>query len=169
MQWFAMRATYGQELKSQKELKDLSVDSYVPMVNKVVTRKGHKEKILVPAMNNYIFVKCTANELSEAKRAIPYLRYVMDHGGNKVVVPSDQMENFMRVSSVNDNSAIYLSPEEINLKGFPRIRIHGGVFDGVEGRYVKIEGKRNRRLYVDVENLVGLTVVVNPDLIEVLE
>ncbi len=168
-QWFAMRATYGREVKSQAELSELNIDSFVPMAYKVYTRNGRKTKILAPVLNNYIFVNCTAEEIFEAKKNIPCLRYVMNHENNKVVVPTDQMNNFIQVSSVNDKNALYYLPNEIDFKDSPRIRIHGGLFDGTEGRYVKIKGKRNRRLYVDIENLIGVTVIVDPELIEVLK
>ncbi len=168
-QWFAMRATYGQEMKSQGDLGSLNVDSFVPMAYKVSTRNGHKSRILAPALSNYIFVNCTAKEICEAKKEIPYLRYVMDRENKKIVVPADQMKNFIQVSSVNDKSTSYYLPSEIDFKDSPRIRIHGGAFDGAEGLYVKIKGKRNRRLYVDIENLMGVTVIVDPELIEILK
>ncbi|MFR9578278.1 MAG: UpxY family transcription antiterminator [Rikenellaceae bacterium] len=168
-QWFAMRATYGQEVKSQVDLNDFNVDSFVPMAYKVATRNGRKTKILAPALNNYIFVNCTPKEIFEAKKEIPYLRYVMDHENKKVIVPTEQMNNFIQVSSINDKSTLYYLPNEIDFKDSPRIRIHGGLFDGVEGRYVTIKGKRNRRLYVDIENIIGVTVIVDPELIEVLK
>ncbi|MFR9543058.1 MAG: UpxY family transcription antiterminator [Rikenellaceae bacterium] len=167
-QWFAMRATYSQEVKAQKELANLSITTFVPMTYKTAIRSGRKTKILAPTLNNYIFVHCTENEIFEAKKGISYLRYVMDHENKKIVVPEDQMDNFIRVSSVNDNSATYYLPNEIDFKGSPRIRIHGGLFDGVEGRYITIKGKRSRRLYVDIDNLIGLTVIVDPEVVEVL-
>ncbi len=168
-QWFAMRATYNQELKSQKKLQSLCIESFVPMTYRVTTCKGRKIKTLVSALNNYVFVYGTAQEIYEAKKEIPYIRYVMDHGKNKIIVPNDQMENFKRVSSVNDNSAIYFLPNEINIKKDTRIRIHGGVFDGVEGSYIKLEGKRNKRLLVMLDDIIAVTVIVDPELIEVLE
>ena len=168
-QWFAMRATYGQEVKSQDELSDLSVASFVPMAYKVSTQNGRKTKILAPVLNNYIFVNSTAKEIFEAKKEIPCLRYVMNHENDKIIVPTEQMKSFFQVSSANDKSAIYYLPNEIDFKDSPRIRIHGGLLDGVEGRLVKIKGKRNRRLYVDIENIIGLSVIVDPELIEVLK
>ncbi len=164
-----MRATYGQEVKSQADLNGLSIDSFVPMAYKVSTRNGRRTRILTPVLNNYIFVNATPNEIFEAKKRITYLRYVMNHENKKVIVPTQQMNNFIQVSSVNDKSALYYLPNEIDFKDSPRIRIHGGLFDGVEGRYVTIKGKRNRRLYVDIENIIGVTVIVDPELIEVLK
>ncbi len=168
-EWFAMRATYGQELKAQKVLSTLCIESFVPMAYKLTTHEGRKVKTLAPILNNYIFVYSTPAVLFEAKKRIPYIRYVMDHGNNKIIVPTDQMESFMRVSSANDKSAIYFAPGDINFKQDSHIRIHGGAFDGVEGRYVKIEGRRNRRLLVMLDNLVAVTVIVDPELIELLD
>lgn len=168
LQWFAMRATYSQELKSQKKLQQLGLESFVPMNYKIAIRGGKKVRIEVPLLNNYIFVRGTAQDIYKAKSQITYIRYVMNHSNNKIIVPDDQMQNFMRVASVKDKETIYFTPEEINFKQDTRIRVHGGVFDGVEGSFIKIEGKRKKRLLVTLDNLLAITTIVDPTLIEIL-
>lgn len=164
-----MRATYSQELKSQKILEQLNIESFVPLIYKVVNKGGKKIKILAPTLNNYIFIRGTAKDIYEAKTRISYLRYIMDYSNNKIIVPDEQMQNFIRVASVNDNRSIYFTPDEINFKQKTRIRVLGGPFDGVEGVFIKIEGKRNKRLFVAIDNLLAIAAIVDPELIELLE
>ena len=64
---------------------------------------------------------------------------------------------------------IYLQPDEINLAQGTRIRIHGGEFNGYEGVFIKLKGKRNKRVVVDIDNLIALAVEISPELIEVIK
>ena len=80
------------------------------------------------------------------------------------------MEQFMRVSRTDDDRLVYLKPEEINLSKGTRVRILGGVFDGVEGLFVRVKGKRNRRVVVLIDHVSAIAVSeVSPDLIEILD
>ena len=46
--------------------------------------------------------------------------------------------------------------------------IHGGKFDNVKGMFVRVQGKRNRRVVVLLEGVMAVSAEVHPDLIEVL-
>ena len=87
-----------------------------------------------------------------------------------IVVPDRQMEQFISVCNTCNEKLVYLSPEEINLEKGTPVQIIGGIFDGVEGTFVKVEGLRNRRVVVSVP---GITAVVIADItngcIKVLE
>lgn len=75
----------------------------------------------------------------------------------------------MRVCRTNDEHLIYLKPEEINLSKGTRVRILGGIFNGVEGIFVKVKGKRNRRVVVLIDHVSAIAVSeVSPDLIEII-
>lgn len=80
------------------------------------------------------------------------------------------MEQFIRVSRTGDDGLVYLKPEEINLGKGTRVRILGGAFDGVEGLFLKVKGRRSRRVVVLVDHVSAVAVSeVSPDLIEVLD
>ena len=49
-----------------------------------------------------------------------------------------------------------------------RVCIHGGKFDKVKGMFVRVQGKRNRRVVVLLEGVMAVSAEVHPDLIEVL-
>ena len=50
----------------------------------------------------------------------------------------------------------------------PRVCIHGGKLDGVKGVFMRVKGKRNRRVVVMLEGIMGISAEVHPDLIEVI-
>ena len=55
--------------------------------------------------------------------------------------------------------------ENINLKRGQRVRITGGVFEGVEGEFVRI--KDDRRVVVVIQGLMAVaTAFIHPSLIE---
>ena len=90
-------------------------------------------------------------------------------GGDPLVVPDRQMNDFIKVSSQYEAGTTYLRPDEVNLEEGTRVRILGGPMDGVEGIFVKIQGKRNRRVVVYLEGVSAAAVEVSPDLIEVIK
>ena len=66
---------------------------------------------------------------------MPFLQYrtFPENGKNvPIVVPDNQMQQFIAVCETHNEQLMYLNPDEINIaKGTP-VRIIGGTFDGVE-------------------------------------
>ena len=49
------------------------------------------------------------------------------------------------------------------------MRVHGGVFDGVEGYYMKIKGKRNRTVVLLIENVTAAALTeISDGMVEIL-
>lgn len=165
-EWYAMRASYSQELKAKDILTSLNVESFVPMQLKLIMVKGKKIQRLVPIIHNLIFIRASSEQISDVKEKISFLRYIMDSQHNKIVVPEYQMQEFIKVSSTQDESLQYFSINEIDLEKGTRVRVHGGLFDGVEGVFLKVEGRRDKHLVVAIDGLIAASVRVKPDLIE---
>ena len=79
------------------------------------------------------------------------------------------MQQFINITLSENKELIYLQPDEINLAHGTRIKIHGGEFNGYEGVFIKLKGKRNKRVVVDIDNLIALAVEISPELIEVIK
>ena len=54
--WYAIRVTYGRELKFQELLKKAGFETFVPMKRKKIEKEGKKTTIIVPAVSNLCFV-----------------------------------------------------------------------------------------------------------------
>lgn len=111
-------------------------------------------------------------EVSNLKRRVPYLQYITRTINNRnipIIVPETEMKKFIDITISENNDLIYLQPNEINLNEGTRIRIHGGEFDGYEGYFIKIKGKRNRRVVVNIDSVIAVAIEVTPDLIEVIQ
>ena len=122
--WFPMRVTYQREMKVKAELDRQGIENFVPMRYKVVERQNDGDtelrRVLVPAINNLIFVRSTQERLSELKQTnevLEPLRYMMDRTASLehaiMTVADREMENFMRVASRTDDSVMYLDDDTI--------------------------------------------------------
>lgn len=74
----------------------------------------------------------------------------------------------MLIPQVFKLSPIYYKPEEIDIRKGTHICIYGGKFNGVKGVFMRVKGKRRRRVVVMLEGIMGISVEVHPDLIEVI-
>ena len=168
--WHAMRATYRRELDAANRLEQENIGCFIPMQYKLRVRHGRKERVLQPVVRNLLFVHAAPSELQHVKQSLPYLQYITDtRNHQKIIVPDDQMRNFILVAGSNDERLIYLKPQELNLSRGQRVRIRGGVFDGVEGLFLKVKGARSKRIVVRLENFMAVAAEVQPEFVEVIE
>ena len=173
LQWFAMSAPYRRELKAQDFLTAKGVECFVAMKKAVIEKNGCKRHQTVPAIHNLIFVHTTKERIQSIKQCCEYLQYMtrpVDGKNTPITIPEKEMQQFIAVTQARIDEITYLQPQELNLEKGTKVRIHGGPFDGTEGVFVKIKGKRNRRLVVLIEGLAAVAVntEITPDLVEVL-
>lgn len=171
--WFAMSAPYRRELKAKEHLTTLGIESFVPMTKTLVERGGVKKRQIIPAIHNLIFVHTTKEIIKSAKQGIDYLQYRTRPFNGKnlpIIVPDKEMEQFIAVSNARMEDITYIQPGEIDIEKGTKVHIHGGTFDGTEGIYIKLKGKRNRRVVVLIEGLaaVAINAEISPDYIEIL-
>lgn len=170
-QWFAMRATYSRELEVKNKLDEKGIGNFIPMRYEIRMIGRYKKRQLVPVIHNLIFVHSTCSELQKTKSGISYLQYITDsRSGQKIIVPDEQMKDFIAVAGTYDEHLLFFKPEEINLaKGTP-VRIIGGKFEGREGIFVKVKGARDRRVVINIQGVIAMAVAtLSPDLIEVIK
>ena len=166
--WYPMRVTYSREIKVKAELDRLEIENFVPMTYKLVCAdNGNPHRELVPAINNLIFVRSTQGRISELKtsnKVLEPLRYMMDHTAEKaheiMTVPDRQMENFMCVASMTDDSVMFLDENTIVGKEGKRVKIMGGVFEGVEGVIRRV--KRCKRVVVALDGIASVAIAYVP-------
>lgn len=169
--WFPMRVTYQREMKVKAELDRLGIENFVPMRYKVVESQNDGDtelrRVLVPAINNLIFVRSTQERVSELKRrneVLEPLRYMMDHTAASehsiMTVADRKMENFMRVASRTDDSVMFLDNETVVGKESKRVEIMGGAFEGVTGVIRRV--KHCKRVVVELEGIASVAIAYVP-------
>jgi transcription antitermination factor NusG len=169
--WFPMRVTYQREMKVKAELDRLEIENFIPMTYRFTEsrKQGDTElrRELVPAINNLIFVHSTKERISELKvsnELLEPLRYMIDQIAGEahtiMTVPDKQMENFMRVASLTDDSVMFLDETTIVGKEGKRVEIMGGPFEGVTGVIRRV--KRCKRVVVELEGIACVAIAFVP-------
>jgi transcription antitermination factor NusG len=123
-------------------------------------------------VHNLVFVRASRERLDEVKTEKEYarpMRYIMNKETRRpVVIPERQMQSFIAVAGNTEEQAIYLDVSEVNLRKGDRVRVVGGIFAGVEGKFMRI--KNDRRVVVVIEGIMAVaTVPIHPSLIEKLD
>jgi transcription antitermination factor NusG len=167
--WYAIRITYGRELTFKKYLDEQDIKNFIPMQNKVIAKENKKVQKLVPVIHNLDFVHTAKKVIDDIKRNDEYrfpIRYIIDCASHvPIVVPDNQMQYFIMVSSSHNDQLIYLNPMELEMKKGDRVRITSGIWTGVEGLFVRIRG--DRRLVVSIQGIMAVaTAFVHPSCIE---
>lgn len=173
--WYVLRVTYQREMQAHLKLMDMGIESYVPTQRKKVVRGGRISYRTVSALHNYIFVRATLGQIKHIKELyIPYLRFMMGHDerGTKCpqCVPEDQMRHFIAITGSEGEMIKYLDPETIDLTKGDRVRILAGPFEGVEGTFMKISAKNEKRVVVKIEGITAVaTAAIPATLVERIE
>lgn len=162
LNWFAMRATFGRELKAKKLLEGMQIECFIPMRYELVTYStGKKVKKLVPAISNLMFVHTTKECIQTIKSTVEYLQYLTkpDDGRRKpITIPENQMQHFMKVCDTYNDKLVYMTADEIQLKEGTPVQIIGGTFDGVEGTFVKVEKKRKKQVVIQAQGIAAVMI-----------
>ena len=169
-----MSAPYRRELKAKEYLQGKGIECFVPMVNALVEkRSGAKIRKHIPAIHNLIFVHTSKNVIQEIKRGVDYLQYrTMPREGKNIpiIIPDRQMQQFIAVTQTTNEELIYMRPEEVNIAKGTRVRVHGGAFDGTEGVFVKIQGKRNPRVVLLIQGVAAVALAeISTEFIEIIK
>lgn len=171
IRWFVMSA-YKNEKKAEEKLsgKD-GLEYFIPKCYAVRVYHGVKSKRLVPVIPNLVFVHASRKQITDFKKYHNFLQFVTwekSTGLEYLVIPDEQMESFITIASQYEETTVYYKPEEIDIRKGTRVCIHGGKFDGVKGVFMRVQGKRNRRVVVMLEGVMAVSAEVHPDLIEVI-
>lgn len=171
--WYVMRA-YKAEKKAEESLSGPGgLEYFIAKQYAVREYHGVKSKHLVPAIPGMVFVHASHDSIVDLKQHgnnfLQFVTWRKDGRPEYLTVPDGQMENFIKVAEQYDLETTYLRPDEVNLASGTRVRILGGPLNGVEGVFMRISGKRNRRLLVQLDGVTTLATEISPDLIEVVE
>lgn len=169
--WYPMRVSYGREEKIKEALDTLNIRNFLPMQRQRgwVDDKGEPHQKLVPAVRNLIFIHSSQEHITELKMfnkecdSLRYMTNPFSHSDDDylLTVPDRQMENFIRVAAVQDDSLFYLDPnaEFLRVPG-RKVRITDGDFKDAIGTIKRI--KNNKRVVVEIQGVVAVAITFVP-------
>jgi transcription antitermination factor NusG len=167
--WYVLFAANNKAEKIKSCLEKAAIEYFFPVYYKEQNVKEPEkcEQILLPFLGNIIFVKSSKNildlVLKETKSQLSIVSdlYYRDFVDKKaIVVPENQMQNFIAVAKNEKEQIMYISNEEVNLRHGVKAKITGGIFAGVEGIFMRIKG--NKRLVVSIPNLFSVATAYIP-------
>ena len=169
-QWYVLRVSYGRAEKANEILKAKGIETHLPLHTVYKEVDGKRKKQRVPMLPNFLFVRTTLSILESLIKSSPdfhFITFYYDHFNMKsdgknppLVVPANSMDNFIKLTSI-DNEHILLI-DEINgtYKQGDYVRIIDGPFKGIEGRVTKITGQK--RVIVELPGLCSVATAYIP-------
>lgn len=174
--WFPMRIAHARPertLAIRDFLTQHHVEVFLPMTYKQKLVKGKNKRVLAPAIDNLIFIRSVEECITYMKRSYTVLlplRYIMWRPKEAAFasilrVPDRQMQNFMRVASIQDDRVMFLGDKDFSHKIGRKVRILGGPFEGVIGTIYRV--KKDRRVVVSLESLASVAIsYMDPSLLQ---
>ena len=170
--WYAMSAPYRRERIACDRFEEAGFECFLPLRATLCKKRDGKTEVReTPLVPNLIFVRAGRQELQKAKQKVGVAQYLTRREGERnvpITVPDRQMANFRMAVEKADTKTIYLHPSEVDLRKGTRVRIVGGMLDGLEGVFMKVKGARSRRLVVMLEGITALAAEVEPDYIQIV-
>lgn len=170
--WYAMRVTYGRELKIQAALNE-KFETFIPKCYKTVERFGKRHYELTSCISNLLFVYGTKNQIEEERqkhieirddKKSHQLNFIKNHENEIIKVQNKQMEDFIRVSNLPAEELIPLDIREGESLTGQRVKIIGGPLVGIEGFIKRIEG--NKRVVVTIDGILATALkFISPSLL----
>lgn len=170
--WYAMRVTYGRELKIQAAMNG-KFETFIPKCYKTVERFGKRHYELTSCISNLLFVYGTKNQIEEERQKQAeikndkkwhLLNFIMNHENKMITVPNKQMEDFIRVSNLPAEELIPLDIREGESLTGQRVKVIDGPLVGIEGFIKRIEG--NKRVVVTIDGILATALkFISPSLL----
>lgn len=143
------------------------IENFIPMHYGYVSKSGRQVRKLVPVIHNLVFVRASRVRIDRMKNEISVpVRYIMDKETHSpIIIPERQMRNFIAVAGTNEEQLIYLEPAAVAFRKGQRVRVTGGLFEGVEGEFIRV--KNDRRVVVSIQGVMAVaTTFIHPSFIE---
>ena len=169
-QWYVMRVSYGRAEKANELLKAKGIETHLPLHTTYKEVNGKRIKHRLPLLPNFLFAKTTLSVLEQFLKSSPDLNFITfyyDHFNKKpdgknppLFVPKESMDNFIKLTSIDDEHILLIDEVNGTYKQGDYVRIIDGPFKGIEGRVTKITGQK--RVIVELPGLCSVATAYIP-------
>ena len=169
-QWYVLRVSYGRAEKANEILKAKGIETHLPLHTAYKEVDGKRKKQRVPMLPNFLFVHTSLSIIGLLLKSSPDFRFISiyyDHFNTKpdgknppLVVPANSMDNFIKLTSIDDEHILLIDEVNGTYKQGDFVRIIEGSFKGIEGRVTKITGQK--RVIVELPGLCSVATAYVP-------
>ena len=165
MNVYALRMSLAEKALSLED----RLDYYLPKHFVLRRYASGMNRVLVPLLPSMVFVRGRFSEVHRFHSIYSFIGFATlpkDGHRTPIVVPDPDMENFRIVADKCRDDLTYYSPREMKMHKGEYIRIIGGLFDGAVAKLVKVPGKRNRKLVVELPGIAEIaTTSIEPQFV----
>ena len=160
---------YHHEQAAKDWLEELCIDTYLAMHDAEKEKNGKKKREREPLIPNLLFAHATKKEIDPALAAPgnAYLSYYYDHfrtnadGKNPpLIVPDKQMDNFIRLTSIDSDHILFVDRSQCHFKNGDHVIVTDGDFRGIEGRIARVA--RQQRVVIEIDGIGCITTAYIP-------
>ena len=158
-------------MKMEMALTAEGLQCFVPKRMRLRTTLRGTRVETYPVVEYYIFVRAEYQAIRAFKNKGYKLQFISAIGTKThatMKVPDKEMEDFIRVSTQEDERVKIYRADEIEIPQGQRIRICGGSLQGVEGPLVRFKGIRDKRLVVTIPGIMAVSTPVENTFIQLL-
>ena len=151
--WFAIYVKSRNEKKVFKQLDDMGIESFLPLITRLKQWSDRKKKVDEPLFRSYIFVNISLKDYYTVLNVPGVVKFITFER-QPVPVPENQIIAIKEY--INDNDL-----HDVNYEDFKEgelVRIKSGQMKDLVGRFIKINGKH--RIIIDIE-AVGQSLPIN--------
>ena len=169
-QWYVLRVSYGRAEKANELLKAKGIETHIPLHTIYKEVNGKRKKQRIPLLPNFLFAKTTLSVLQSFLKSSPDLSFITfyyDHFNKKsdgknppLVVPKESMDNFIKLTSIDDEHILLIDEVNGTYKQGDYVRIIDGTFKGIKGRVTKITGQK--RVIVELPGFCSVATAYIP-------
>ena len=168
IRWFVLRCFYGKELALMKQLQsEFDIVCFVP-IEKVKQRDSHGRFSWIErcALTGYIFVHTDKDSLFKITKRITSTKIMLCKDMEGLFVPAvindKDMSFFIRVAGSNDQKALFLDPAQLHFKPGDLVRVIDGPFEGLEGHFVQLGAKHEKRVIIQIDKIIAVATAAIP-------
>ena len=158
--WYALRSFNCKEMEASGYLQEQGLQCFVPMmIKEKALPDGKVERVQVPAVHNYLFMKKSIdhNALKKVVAQCPVPLYVIKSmdGQHPCEIPEAEMNEFRLLCDPDFVMATYLEQNEAEAKVGKEVVVMHGPLKGTHGKLHRVRNK-----YFLVKTMAGLGVMV---------
>lgn len=172
--WYVLRdlKRVNASAPAYKTLPELGFETFTPMHWVLQTKPGGgQSKAYVPFIHGLLFAKSVRSELDEVIGKTETLQYRFVKGAQKtpMIVPTPEMERFIKAVTANHESCVYYSPYDVTPEMLgKKVVIVGGAMDGAVGSLITKRGSKKKRLMLQLKGLLVASVEITEGFIQLI-
>ena len=154
-EWFAIYVKSRSEKKVSKQLDDIGIESFLPLITRIKQWSDRKKKVEEPLFRSYIFVHISLSDYYNVLNVANVVKFV-SFEKKPVAVPENQIIAIKKY--ICDTDLHEIECEDLDLKEGELVRIKTGQMKDLIGRFIEIKGKH--RVVINIE-AVGQSLPIN--------